>query len=357
MKERSFFSHNESPPAEIPQTNTLFEGADGFDELDSSTPSTTTIGCDNGCPPELESESPARKTEEKVSSGPANSNQLTQHPLRAEDGYQTAEFDLRVNPPTPPEQAPWYEAIPRSEESVGLVSYVDPETNQKRLRLPEKEDVGLVGYVDPNTNQIHIQHGQPEGYRTQRREGDPIVNSQGEPIPETSTIFTLQHGTVSWEDYDLAYIKYVDEPPIQLQENLERTLSNQLGIDVVYQKDTPEIEGQIVRRTPYGEDTIYPPKGVQSPKYEDNNKVLERGRLPSSELPSVVFRGSSSEPPVKLENGFTPRGENHDLHLHLKDAPDSAFIPTSTDFDIAARFSRLQTEGQGGYVYAIQPSG
>ena len=169
-------------------------------------------------------------------------------------------------------------------------------------------------------------------------------------------VFTIRNGD-SWVDEDITFIEYVGKPSVEAEENLERALVNQLGVDLVRREDVPEPDGKIplIRRTPYGENTVHPPKGeVYDPRYEDNAKVLVRGRISSEELPPLVYRGSPSDPSAKLEEGFIPRGNNRDLHVHTHhQEKDNAFVSTSTDFEVAAKFSR---HGQDGYVYAIRPT-
>ena len=88
----------------------------------------------------------------------------------------------------------------------------------------------------------------------------------------------------------------------------------------------------------------------------DDTEALRLGRLSPDEFPDLVFRGSQSEPSVKLEQGFTPRGENHDLFGHaMGEISDSAFVSTSTAAEVGAIFSAIRGDVDG-YLYAIQPA-
>ena len=256
-------------------------------------------------------------------------------PFRPEDGYQTTELDTQVQQSISREQAPWYEGIPRSQD----------------------DDIGLVGYIDPNTNQIHLQHGHPNEYRTQIENGDPILGPDGQVVENPPAVFTIRYGERAWRDENLTYVDYAGDPPAELQENLERTLANQLGVDVVHRKEAQGRLGKIPieRRIPYGEDTVHPPDGlkVTDVLYEDNAKVLERARLSPEELPTVVYRGVPTSPTIVSKNGFVPHGDNHDLWAHVSGFfDDSAFIATSKEFEVAKDFSYGP---KVTYIYAIQP--
>ena len=250
-------------------------------------------------------------------------NQHPHRPLRPEDGYQTIPFNLEVDSTVPASEAPW------------------------RNYAEDSKYSGLVGYVD-SSNQVAIQHGDPYEFLESAKRGDAIIGSDGEPIPQPSAIFTVRDG--SKPDYVIVSYNNQDQIPLPVQEGLERTLSNQLGVDVV-------VGGyELVRKTPYGEETIHPPPGVTTIDYEDNLTVLARGLLSSQELPSRVYRGAISEPSVIFEEGFKARGDNIDLWLHVykHSSQDSGFIATSKSENVAGDFPNPGPAEK--WVYVIEPS-
>ena len=136
---------------------------------------------------------------------------------------------------------------------------------------------------------------------------------------------------------------------------------NQLGVDIVLEgemvitEDGVQWGNQIVRRTPYGDESIEPPKGIVDPKYENNTRVLQRALVSPNEMPALVFRGTVSPPSKKHQEGFTPRGDNRDLSLHARWVEDSAFVSTSTSPWFASSFPDSLEPGQERWVYIIQP--
>jgi hypothetical protein len=69
----------------------------------------------------------------------------------------------------------------------------------------------------------------------------------------------------------------------------------------------------------------------------------------------TVFRGerSSVTPDIVFAKGFSPKGDNLDLLAHTsRSLPDSGFIATSPNFDIALHYA-----GRNGYVYELVPDG
>ena len=103
----------------------------------------------------------------------------------------------------------------------------------------------------------------PEEYRIQRANGEPLIGLDGEHVSETSIVFTLEYELMGNEK-GIVDINYVGNPPVTLQEELERTLSNQLGANVAFRKEQlASSKGpDVIRITPYEEEVVYPPEGV-----------------------------------------------------------------------------------------------
>ena len=256
-------------------------------------------------------------------------------PITFEKDYQRLEFDLQVARSVPREHAPWYNTIPASTE----------------------ESLGLLGYVDPKTKQIVVRPGKMDEFQ-EIKNGETIIGPDGKTVESSPAIFAVEHHNFPITDY--ARIVYAGQPTKEVQENLERTLSNQLGIDIVLQGDLVKTDGiewgnQIVRRTPYGDESIEPPKGITSPRYEDNTRVLQRALVSPNEMPALVFRGTVSPPSKKHQEGFAPRGDNRDLSLHARWVEDSAFVSTSESPWSASRFPNSLQLNQERWVYVIQP--
>lgn len=70
---------------------------------------------------------------------------------------------------------------------------------------------------------------------------------------------------------------------------------------------------------------------------------------PGGEL-TFIFRGDSRAPEIIFNEGFSARGSSTDLLAHAIDntEPPSAFVSTSTSYDVAVQFNRSK-------VYVLRP--